>query len=244
MAKTKLTVLVTGGAQGIGLGIVTRFAVDGWAVICADKNGKAAEKTAAGLRRRRLDVVGVEMDVRDRASIRAALKPYKSIDALVNNAGIYSGGDLKSLAEKDFDLMMSVNVNGLFAVTQETLKRMPNGGRIVNIASRAYLGGAGMAHYAASKGAVVSLTRSMALELGKRDISVNAIAPGLIDTPLVRSLPPKILAERRAQQPNGKMGTPADIANAAVFLASPATHFITGQVLLVDGGKSLGGTAV
>ena len=90
----------------------------------------------------------------------------------------------------------------------------------------------------------MSLTRSMALELGKRDISVNAIAPGLIDTPLVRGLPPKILAERRAQQPNGKMGTPADIANAAVFLASPATHFITGQVLLVDGGRSLGGTAV
>ena len=119
---------------------------------------------------------------------------------------------------------------------------MPNGGRIVNIASRAYLGAKNHPHYVASKAALVGYTRASAMELAARNILVNAIAPGLIDTPLLRNLTPERMAAQLALQPTGKAGRPEDVAHAVSFLVSAQTDFITGQVIFVDGGKSLGGS--
>ncbi len=121
---------------------------------------------------------------------------------------------------------------------------MESGARIVNIASRAYLGALNQVDYVASKGAVVSLTRALAMEVIRRGILVNAVAPGLIDTPLLQQMTPERIAAQLALQPTGRAGRPEDVANAVSFLVSPRTDFITGQVLFVDGGKSLGGTAV
>jgi 3-oxoacyl-[acyl-carrier protein] reductase len=131
-----------------------------------------------------------------------------------------------------------------FSFAQAAVAKMSEGGRIVNIASRAYLGAKNQLDYVASKGAVVSFTRALAMEVIKRGILVNAVAPGLIDTPILRGLSPDRLQAQLALQPTGKAGRPEDIANAVSFLASPRTDFITGQVLFVDGGKSLGGSAV
>jgi len=142
----------------------------------------------------------------------------------------------------DFRRMYEVNLLAVATLTQEAARKMTRGARIVNIASRAYLGAKNHAHYVASKAALVGYTRASAMELAARGIMVNAIAPGLIDTPLLRALSPERLAAQLALQPTGAAGTPEDIANAVVFFASPATCFVTGQVLFVDGGKSLGGS--
>ena len=138
------------------------------------------------------------------------------------------------------DITDETAVNDLVA----SLPPMQDGSRIVNIASRAYLGARNHIDYVASKGAVVSFTRALAMEVMTRGILVNAVAPGLIDTPLLRALTPERMAAQLALQPTGKAGRPEDIAHAVSFLASPRTDFITGQVFFVDGGKSLGGTAV
>jgi 3-oxoacyl-[acyl-carrier protein] reductase len=137
--------------------------------------------------------------------------------------------------------MYDINVVALFALSQAAATRMTAGAKIVNIASRAFLGAKNHAHYVASKAAVVGLTRAMAMELAARGVLVNAVAPGLVDTPLLQALTPERMAAQLALQPTGKAGRPQDIANAVAFLASPRMDFITGQVLLVDGGKSLGG---
>jgi len=239
--KRREVALVTGGARGIGRAIAERLAADGFETLIGDLDLQAAEEVAGTLTARSLAARALRMDVRDRESVRRALASHARIDVCVNNAGVADFVDFADLTEADFERMLSVNVTGLFVVAQECVARMPAGGRVVNISSRASLGAKGLAHYAASKAAVNGLTRSMALELGPRDISVNSIGPGLIDTPLIGEIP----ADRREAmlrlQPTGKMGTPADIAQAVSFLADPRTQFITGQFLLVDGGKSLGG---
>lgn len=137
-----------------------------------------------------------------------------------------------------------MNTIAPFLLAKAALTRMQPGARIVNIASRAYLGARNQIEYVASKGAVVSLTRALAMEVIKRGILVNAVAPGLIDTPLLRQMTPDRIEAQLALQPTGMAGRPQDVANAVSFLVSPRTDFITGQVIFVDGGKSLGGTAV
>ena len=238
----KPLVLVTGGASGMGRAIVERMARDGWRVVMADFNGELAERETQGLRAAGLDVECRAIDLTDEPAVRAMVQQLPPLTALVNNAGIFDERAFLDVTSADFRRMYEVNLLAVATLTQEAARKMASGARIVNIASRAYLGAKNHAHYVASKAALVGYTRASAMELAPRGIMVNAIAPGLIDTPLLRALSPERLAAQLALQPTGAAGKPEDIANAVAFFASPATCFVTGQVLFVDGGKSLGGS--
>ncbi|OAK58558.1 short-chain dehydrogenase [Variovorax paradoxus] len=238
----KPLVLVTGGASGMGRAIVERMAQGGWRVVMADYNGELAERETQVLRNAGLDVECRAIDLTDEAAVRAMVQQLPPLTALVNNAGIFDERAFLDVTSADFRRMYEVNLLAVATLTQEAARKMADGARIVNIASRAYLGAKNHAHYVASKAALVGYTRASAMELAPRGIMVNAIAPGLIDTPLLRALSPERLAAQLALQPTGAAGRPEDIAHAVAFFASPATCFVTGQVLFVDGGKSLGGS--
>ncbi|MDA7417271.1 SDR family NAD(P)-dependent oxidoreductase [Xenophilus arseniciresistens] len=234
--------IVTGGAGGMGLATVERLAREGYSVVMVDRDEAMATRETERLQSAGLDVQCRVLDLTDEAAVRGLVQSLPPVSALVNNAGIFDERKFMEVANADFRRAYEVNLIAVATLTQEVAKTMPEGGRIVNIASRAYLGAKNHPHYVASKAAVVGYTRASAMELAHRGILVNAIAPGLIDTPILRALTPERLAAQLALQPTGKAGRPEDIAQAVAFLVSPQTGFITGQVLFVDGGKSLGGS--
>ncbi|CAB3842141.1 Diacetyl reductase [(S)-acetoin forming] [Achromobacter mucicolens] len=236
------TALVTGGASGMGLAIVERLARDGFRVVMADRNGPLAEKESRALADRGLDVSHRVVDLADEAATRALASALPPLAALVNNAGLFDERTFFDVTSDDYRRAFDVNLLAVATLTQEAARTMQPGAKIVNIASRAYLGAKNHPHYVASKAALVGYTRASAMELAGRGILVNAIAPGLIDTPLLRNLTPERMAAQLALQPTGRAGRPEDIANAVSFLAAPHMDFITGQVIFVDGGKSLGGS--
>ncbi|HVK38588.1 MAG TPA: SDR family NAD(P)-dependent oxidoreductase, partial [Candidatus Kapabacteria bacterium] len=164
------------------------------------------------------------------------------IDVLVNNAGIIRDGVIWRMSVEDFDAVIRVNLRGTWLMCREAAigMRARSRGAIVNIASRAWLGNPGQTNYSASKAGVIGLTRSLALELGRSGVRVNAVAPGLIDTPLTQRLPADVHAKLLDAQPTREIGRPEDVADAVAFLASDRSRFMTGQVLYVDGGKSIG----
>lgn len=239
---SKPIALVTGGAGGMGLATVERLARDGFSVVMVDRDEALANRETQRLQGLGLDVQCHVLDLTNEEAVRGLVRSLPPISALVNNAGIFDERKFLEVTNADFRRAYEVNVVAVATLTQEVAKTMPEGGRIVNIASRAYLGAKNHPHYVASKAAVVGYTRASAMELAPRGILVNAIAPGLIDTPILRALTPERLAQQLALQPTGKAGRPEDIAQAVSFLVSPLTGFITGQVLFVDGGKSLGGS--
>jgi 3-oxoacyl-[acyl-carrier protein] reductase len=234
--------LVTGGASGMGLATVERLARDGFAAVMVDRVEALAVQETERLRGLGLDVECRVVDLTDEAAVRRMVQELPPVTALVNNAGVFDERKFMEVTSGDFRRAYEVNMIAAATLTQEAARRMPDGGRIVNIASRAYVGARNHPHYVASKAAIVGYTRASAMELAPRGILVNAIAPGLIDTPLLRALTPERMAAQLALQPTGKAGRPEDIARAVAFLVSPEMGFITGQVLFVDGGKSLGGT--
>ncbi len=236
------TALVTGGASGMGLAIVERLARDGFRVVMADRNGALAEKESRALADRGLDVSHRVVDLADEAATRALASALPPLAALVNNAGLFDERTFFDVTSDDYRRAFDVNLLAVATLTQEAARTMQPGAKIVNIASRAYLGAKNHPHYVASKAALVGYTRASAMELAGRGILINAIAPGLIDTPLLRNLTPERMAAQLALQPTGRAGRPEDIANAVSFLAAPHMDFITGQVIFVDGGKSLGGS--
>ena len=238
--------LITGSGSGIGKAIALRFASQGATVVINDVLEENASAALDEVLKAAPDSSISLFDVSDFDSVTSAvdkiIERYGRLDILVNNAGVLRDNYLTKMPVEDWDLVVNVNLKGPFlcckAVAVQMMKQ--NDGRIVNISSRAYMGNKGQANYSSSKGGLVSMTRTLALELGKFNIRVNAVAPGLIDTPLTQGLREDVLQKLIQAQPTKTMGTPEDIAAAVTFLASDEAKFITGEVLHVDGGKSVG----
>jgi 3-oxoacyl-[acyl-carrier protein] reductase len=239
MSGSAETALVTGAARGIGAAIVATLAREGYRVVAVDRRDEVRE-VAAALHAEGRDVTAELCDIRDRAAICALMDRVRPLDVIVNNAGITSTLAFDELTEEAFRETFDINTVGTFVVAQEGGRRMRNGGRIVNIASRSFAGAPNMAHYVASKTALVGLTRAMAIDLSPRDIRVNAVAPGVVDTEMLHYMTDAMKARMLSFQLLGRIGQPSDIARAVAFLASRENTYITGQLLVVDGGRSLG----
>jgi NAD(P)-dependent dehydrogenase (short-subunit alcohol dehydrogenase family) len=239
--------VVTGGASGIGLGVARRLASDGNQVALLDLDGDAAESAADALRAEGATAIGVQVDVADRAAVTAGVSRVRGelgpIAILVTSAGIEAFQAVDEITPEGWDRIIAVNLTGTFCCAQAVIPDMVEAGwgRIVTIASSSAQSGAPrMAHYSASKGGVISLTRSLAVELARTGVTVNSISPSLVDTPMARKaeaagdfIGVDVVAP---MVPLGRAGTPEDIAAAAGYLCSDAGGYVTGQVLGVNGG--------
>ena len=236
----KEVALVTGAGQGIGLATVNRLLDDGFHVVMVDRNAEPLAAAAGTLLKKSRSVEHHALSITDRPAVAALIRSLPRLDVLVNNAAIFWDGKFDTITEDDFKAMYEVNVVGTFVMAQEAVKAMKRGGRIINVASRAYLAGYAHAPYITSKAGTVGLTRGMAIDLAEKGIFVNAIAPGLIETDMFRSLTPERQQELIAKQPTKTVGQPEDIANGIAFFADPRTKNVTGQILTLDGGRSMG----
>jgi 3-oxoacyl-[acyl-carrier protein] reductase len=236
----KEVALVTGAGQGIGLATVNRLLDDGFHVVMVDRNPEPLGAAASALRAASNSVEHHVLSITDRPAVAALIASLARLDVLVNNAAIFWDGKFDAVSEEDFTRMYEVNVVGTFIVAQEAAKVMKRGARIINVASRAYLAGYAHAPYITSKAGTVGLTRGMAFDLAERGILVNAVAPGLIETDMFRSLTPERQQDLIAKQPTKTIGQPGDIANGIAFFADPRTKNVTGQILALDGGRSMG----
>ena len=238
--------IVTGGNRGIGLGIAEGLAQAGAKVMIAARDPVLSETVAAQLRARKADAAFCITDVSAAdscaAMVESTLRAFGRLDILVNNAGMIIGGAPETTASADWEQVLSINLTGSFLCAQAAFPAMQRqgGGKIINIGSLASIfGTARGAAYAASKGGVVQLTKSLAVSWGPENIQANAILPGYIESELTRRAEadkPGSFAAKLDRTPAGRIGTPQDIAGAAIFLASAASDFITGAAIPVDGG--------
>ncbi len=235
--------LVTGASRGIGRSISLALAAQGAKIVAVDVDSQATEDFVAELKASGSEAVAVQGNVTLATDVehmvQVAKETFGRIDILVNNAGITRDALLLRMKDEDWDAVLDVNLKGAFLCTRAVSKLMTKqrSGRIVNIASVVgQMGNAGQANYCASKAGLMGLTRSNARELAKRNITVNAVAPGFIATAMTEALPEEKRQELAAQIPLARLGSAEDIANAVVFLASENTGYITGQVIGVNGG--------
>ena len=239
--------VVTGASRGIGKAIAKELAAQGATVVI---NYNGSEERAKEVKQTIEENGGkasiYKCNVSDfaacEAMIKDIVKEYGHLDILVNNAGITKDGLIMKMKEEDFDSVLNVNLKGTFNTIRHSARQMlkQRSGKIINISSvSGILGNVGQANYAASKAGVIGLTKTMARELGSRGITVNAIAPGFVDTEMTEVLSEKVKEGATAQIPLGKFGETEDIANAAAFLASDEARYITGQTLHVDGGMAM-----
>jgi 3-oxoacyl-[acyl-carrier protein] reductase len=235
--------VVTGAAQGIGRAIAEALARNGADVAVADLDAGRSQETVAAVQQLGRRALNVKVNVADwndaKAMVDQVIKEWGKIDILVNNAGITRDGLLLRMKEEDWNLVLQVNLNGTFHCTKAVLQPMTKQryGRIVNIASIVgVMGNVGQANYAASKAAVIGFTKTVAREYASRAVTVNAVAPGFIDTAMTQGLSSDVKEVLQKQIPLGRLGQPGDIAAAVLFLASDEAAYITGQVLHVNGG--------
>ena len=244
--------LVTGGSRGIGRAICERLSEEGCDIVFSYRSGKEeAEKTAALCREAGAgNVLAVRADVSSpddcemllKEADSAALQTGASFYILVNNAGIVKDALMITMKNEDLDAVLDVNLKGSFYMMRGAAKRMlrKRAGRIINISSASgILGNAGQANYAASKAAVIGMTKSLAREIASRGITVNAVAPGLISTDMTAAMPEEARKKLAAEIPLGRPGDPRDVAEAVAFLAGDGGAYITGQVISVDGGMTI-----
>lgn len=242
MLKDKVAV-VTGASRGIGKSISLALAARGAKIVAVDITDKGMDELLAEIASAGSEGIAVTGNVTvsedTERMIEQAVATYGRVDILVNNAGITRDGLLMRMKEEDWDAVLTVNLKGAFLCTRAAAKVMTKqrSGRIINIASVVgQMGNAGQANYCASKAGLMGLTRSNARELAKRNITVNAVAPGFIVSDMTEALPDKVKQEMAAQIPLERFGTADDIANAVAFLAADASAYITGQVIAVNGG--------
>jgi len=235
--------IVTGAGRGIGRAIALKFAAEGADVVCISRTAENSEKVAGEIKALGRKAWAHAVDVADAAAVSAAaekiLVEAGRVDILVNNAGVTRDGLLMRMSDADWDTVLDTNLKGAFLVTKAFSRSMikQRAGRILNISSIVGLiGNAGQCNYSASKAGLIGFTRSAARELASRGITVNAIAPGFIETDMTSDLKPEVRAGLLKQIPLGCFGSADDIAGAALYLAGPAARYITGQVLTVDGG--------
>ncbi|MCH2382113.1 MAG: 3-oxoacyl-[acyl-carrier-protein] reductase [Pedosphaera sp.] len=235
--------VVTGAGRGIGRAVALAYARMGADVACVSRTEENSAKVAAEVEALGRKAWALAVDVSDTAAVDAAAKEILEsagrVDILVNNAGVTRDNLLMRMSEEEWDTVLDINLKGAFNFTKAFSRTFikQRSGRIINIASViGLIGNAGQSNYAASKAALIGFTKSIAKELAPRGITVNAIAPGFIETDMTAALNDKVRGEILASVPLGRFGSPDDIAHAAVFLAMEPTGYVTGQVLTVDGG--------
>jgi 3-oxoacyl-[acyl-carrier protein] reductase len=234
---------ITGAAQGIGREIALAFAGEGADIVVGDINLPKAVKTQADIEALGRKSLALELDVADYTRVSEAvnkiLDKFGKVDILVNNAGITKDGLLLRMGDAEWDAVINVNLKGTFNCTRAVSRVMvkQHSGKIINIASIiGIIGNAGQSNYSASKAGIIALTKTTARELASRNINVNAIAPGFIQTDMTAKLPEELKQKMLEAIPLGKFGSPVDVAKVCVFLASEEASYITGQTIVVDGG--------
>ncbi|SES82166.1 3-oxoacyl-[acyl-carrier-protein] reductase [Natronincola peptidivorans] len=240
--KNKVAV-VTGSARGIGKSIAEKYAAEGARIVLVDRSLEDVEKTIKEMKESYSEVYGYGMDVTDRSQVQQVFeriaKELGTVDILVNNAGITADAQMYKMTGEQWDNVINVNLTGVFNCSKEAVKimREKEYGKIINISSVVGLyGNFGQVNYAATKSGVIGMTKTMAKELGRKNVNVNAVCPGFIATEMTEKMPEKVLTMMKEKAPLNRLGTPEDIANACLFLASEEASFVTGTVLSVDGG--------
>ena len=249
MSEEKVTrsAVVTGGSRGIGRAVCVALAKQGCNVIVNYCHGETnAQETVALCKAEGVEAVAVQADVSTAEGCKtlfdAAVSAFGRVDVLVNNAGITRDNLILRMTEADFDAVLNANLKGAFLCCKEAARRMVRQryGRIINLSSVVALrGNAGQTNYAASKAGIIGLTKSLARELASRNVTVNAVAPGFIETDMTAPLPEAVRAEMAKGIPAGRAGQPEDVANAVAFFAAEQSSYLTGQVLCADGGMAM-----